>query len=204
MAVSSVANGDSSFPKNVRPPIASYSPSMWGDIFTSFSLDDQVQENYAVAIEALKGEARSMLMAEGIQCFRQISGHKQQIQRNLSSDTKGLLSLYEAAHLRSHGEDILDKALAFTVHHLNTTVNQLESPLQDQDDSKNEQLLKLAKLDFNYLQNLYKKELSEHSRLVATHSILKTKLPYARDRVVECYIRGLDTTFMNSNTLISK
>ncbi|KAG8389007.1 hypothetical protein BUALT_Bualt02G0184600 [Buddleja alternifolia] len=278
MAVSSVANGDSSFPKNVRPPIASYSPSMWGDIFTSFSLDDQVQENYAVAIEALKGEARSMLMAEGdtvkdklilidtlerlgvgyhfeqeiedqlqqiveyqstdydlfttalqfrllrqhchhvsSSAFDKFQGINNKFKENLSSDTKGLLSLYEAAHLRSHGEDILDKALAFTVHHLNTTVNQLESPLQDQvkralqqslhrgiprietchfisfyekDDSKNEQLLKLAKLDFNYLQNLYKKELSEHSRWWNEFD-LKTKLPYARDRVVECYFWGL-------------
>ncbi|KAL0419577.1 UNVERIFIED_CONTAM: Gamma-cadinene synthase [Sesamum radiatum] len=41
--------------KDVRPPITSYSPSMWGDAFTSFSFDDK----------ELKHQVRSMLMTEG-------------------------------------------------------------------------------------------------------------------------------------------
>ncbi|KAG8389008.1 hypothetical protein BUALT_Bualt02G0184700 [Buddleja alternifolia] len=290
--------------KNIRPPIASYSPSMWGDIFTSFTLDDQVQEDYGKAIQALKGDARGMLIAEGntvkdklilidtverlgvgyhfeqeiedqlqqifkfqsqdsdlfttalqfrllrqhryhvssnnfhnftrktsnlinpdniveTGAFDKFKGIDDKFKENLGSDAKGLLSLYEAAHLRIHGEDILEEALAFTVHHLNRMVQQIESPLKDQvkralqqslhrgvprietrnfisfyekDDSKNEQLLKLAKLDFNYLQNLYKKELSELSRWWNEFD-LKTKLPYARDRVVECYFWGLASRY---------
>ncbi|KAG8389004.1 hypothetical protein BUALT_Bualt02G0184300 [Buddleja alternifolia] len=304
MVASSVVNGDSSFPKNIRPPIASYSPSMWGDIFTSFTLDDQVQEDYGKAIQALKGDARGMLIAEGntvkdklilidtverlgvgyhfeqeiedqlqqifkfqsqdsdlfttalqfrllrqhryhvssnnfhnftrktsnlinpdniveTGAFDKFKGIDDKFKENLGSDAKGLLSLYEAAHLRIHGEDILEEALAFTVHHLNRMVQQIESPLKDQvkralqqslhrgvprietrnfisfyekDDSKNEQLLKLAKLDFNYLQNLYKKELSELSRWWNEFD-LKTKLPYTRDRVVECYFWGLASRY---------
>ncbi|KAH1083853.1 hypothetical protein J1N35_023614 [Gossypium stocksii] len=38
--------------------------------------------------------------------------------KSLTSDVKGLLELYEAAHLRVHGEDILEEALGFTTTHL--------------------------------------------------------------------------------------
>ncbi|KAL5765295.1 hypothetical protein ACOSQ2_017889 [Xanthoceras sorbifolium] len=38
----------------------------------------------------------------------------------LTKDAKGMLSLYDAAHLRVHGEDILEEALAFTKAHLKT------------------------------------------------------------------------------------
>ncbi|KAL5834102.1 hypothetical protein ACOSQ3_017776 [Xanthoceras sorbifolium] len=38
----------------------------------------------------------------------------------LMKDAKGMLSLYDAAHLRVHGEDILEEALAFTKAHLKT------------------------------------------------------------------------------------
>ncbi|KAL2231068.1 UNVERIFIED_CONTAM: 5-epi-aristolochene synthase 3 [Sesamum indicum] len=228
---------------DVRPTIGSSAPTMWADTFTSLSANmNKVQEKYVEAIEALKEEARSMLMAKGntivdrlilidtferlgvayhfeqeiedqIQDifrshsereddydlfitalqFRLLRQHRyfvsssvfdkfknedNEFKETLKSDAKGLLSLYEAAHLRIHGETILEEAVAFTTHHLKRTLQQLESPLQDQvkralqhslhrgvprietrhfisfyerDDSKNQLLLKLAKLDFNYL-----------------------------------------------------
>ncbi|GFQ01961.1 gamma-cadinene synthase [Phtheirospermum japonicum] len=132
----------------------------------------------------------------------------------LDGDAKGLLSLYEAAHLRTRGEEILEEAVDFTVHHLKHMVQQLDSPLQDQvkraleqpfhlgvprietrcyissyekDDTKNELLLKLAKLDFNYVQNMHKTELHEVSRWW-NELDLKSKLPHTRDRVVEAYL----------------
>ena len=40
-----------------------------------------------------------------------------------------MLGLYEVAHLRVHGEDILDEALAFTTTHLKSLVEHLEYPL---------------------------------------------------------------------------
>lgn len=103
-----------------------------------------------------------------------------------------MLSLYEAAHLGVRGEDILDEALVFTTTHLESasttnvsyqlteqTTQALERPLQKdlervcarcymsiyQDEAAhNEALLKLAKLDFNLVQSLHKKELSEITR----------------------------------------
>lgn len=107
---------------------------------------------------------------------------------SLSSDVRGMLSLYEATHLRMHGEDILDEALAFTTTHLQSATKYSSNPLAEQvvhalkqpirkglprlearhyfpiyqaDDSHNKALLKLAKLDFNLLQKLHQKELSD-------------------------------------------
>ncbi|XP_043700444.1 (-)-germacrene D synthase-like [Telopea speciosissima] len=136
---------------------------------------------------------------------------------DLLKDVSGLLCLYEATHLRVHGEDILDKALAFTTtelksmlthhHHdlkppLTTQVmHALKQPLHkgmprletrlyisfyEEMETKNETLLKLAKLDFNSLQLIHRQELSQLSRWWKELDFA-TKLPYARDRLVECY-----------------
>ncbi|KAL8149836.1 hypothetical protein AgCh_006741 [Apium graveolens] len=48
---------------------------------------------------------------------------------SLNKDVDGLLSLYEATHLRVHGEDILEEALAFTTSHLESLKSQLKDPL---------------------------------------------------------------------------
>lgn len=123
--------------------------------------------------------------------FDKFKDEGNKFKETLNSDAKGLLSLYEAASLRIHGEEILEEALAFTTHHLKRIVQELESPLREQvtralekplhrgvprietryyisfyekDESRNELILKLAKLDFNYVQNIHKKELSQLSR----------------------------------------
>ena len=109
----------------------------------------------------------------------------------LSKDAEGLLSFYEATHLRVHGEDILEEALAFTTSHLESlttqlknplaalviralklplwkTVNRVEArhyiPLYEEDDSHSETLLYFAKLDFNLVQKLHQSEAGEFSR----------------------------------------
>jgi len=96
-----------------------------------------------------------------------------------------MLSLYEATHIMVHGEDILEEAFAFTTTHLESIANQsnhshaiqvkrslrqtlhknlprLEArryiSIYEQDSSHDESLLILAKLDFNMLQNLHRKE----------------------------------------------
>ncbi|KAK2967983.1 hypothetical protein RJ640_027643 [Escallonia rubra] len=131
----------------------------------------------------------------------------------VASDPRGMLALYEASQLRVKGEDILDEALEFTTTHLESCeldlnpnfANQVKHALYQQlrkgiprvearhflsvyedDKSKNESLLKLAKLDFNFLQLLHKKELCEVSRWWKDLDFV-SKLPYARDRMVECY-----------------
>ncbi|KAG6435394.1 hypothetical protein SASPL_100266 [Salvia splendens] len=132
-------------------------------------------------------------------------------------DVEGMLSLYEAAHVRFNDEKILQEAADFTRHYLSSREAGLESHLKDRvkralkrplhrdipivyarifisiyekDPSRNELLLKLAKLNFNFLQNLYRKELSQLYRWWNEFD-LKSKLPYARDRVVEAYVWGV-------------
>ncbi|XP_016480628.2 vetispiradiene synthase 3 [Nicotiana tabacum] len=265
-------------------PVADFSPSLWGDRFHSFSLDNQVAGKYAQEIETLKEQTRSMLMSaasgtttltlaeklnlidiverlgiayhfekqiddmldqiynadpnfEGLEyndlCilslqFRLLRQHGYNIspkilsrfqyangkfKESLSDNVTGLLNLYEASHVRTHGEDILEEALAFSTAHLESAAPHLKSPLSKQvthaleqslhksiprvetryfisiyeeEELNNDILLRFAKLDFNVLQMLHKQELSEVSRWWKDLDFVTT-LPYARDRAVECY-----------------
>ena len=103
--------------------------------------------------------------------------------------------MYEATHLRVHGEDILDEALDFTAAQLKSVASQnlcpsstlmeqvthaLEQPIRkgltrlearhymsvyQPDPSHNKVLLNFAKLDFNVLQKIHQEELSHIARL---------------------------------------
>ncbi|CAN6715605.1 unnamed protein product [Malus baccata var. baccata] len=133
---------------------------------------------------------------------------------SLVDDVVGLLSLYEATHLRIHGEEILDEALAFTTTNLESATfclspqlakavtHALNQPLrkglprvearyylsvyQELRESPNETLLTFAKLDFNRLQRVHQKELSEITRWWKDLDV-PNKLPFARDRLIEIY-----------------
>ena len=127
-----------------------------------------------------------------IDVFNKFKDKEGNFKESLIGDSPGLLALYEATHLMVHGEDILEEALAFTTTHLQSIVTDhpnnplakqvihaLKRPIRkgltrvearhgisiyQQDDSHNKSLLKLAKLDFNLLQSLHRKELSDISR----------------------------------------
>ncbi|KAF5781259.1 putative (-)-beta-caryophyllene synthase [Helianthus annuus] len=139
---------------------------------------------------------------------------------SLTRDVEELLELYEAAYMRVHGEVVLDEALSFTRAHLNKIAKDpircnstmsihiqeaLDQPIRirlprlealrymrfyQQQASHDESLLKLAKLGFNLLQSLHKKELSELSRWWKDIDI-SNNLPYVRDRSVESYFWAL-------------
>ncbi|XP_059629421.1 valerianol synthase TPS1B-like [Cornus florida] len=288
MASVEVANPMNCNPDTVRPG-ANFEPSLWGDRFSSFYLDNEAYERYAKEVEVLKEVVRSMLIdakskatekmnlintldrlgifyhfekeideqlkqifhshaqfenheeyndlntaATHFRVFRQY-GHKMpsdvfnkfrdsngKFKENLTRDVMGMLSLYEAAFLRTHGEDILDEALAFTTAHLKSVdtdalcpfiakqvIHALEQPLRkgiprsearhyisvyEECDSKNELLLKFAKYDFNLVQLLHKQELCHMSRWWKDLEF-ETKLPYARNRLVECYFWAMAAYF---------
>lgn len=106
---------------------------------------------------------------------------------------KGLLSLYEAAHLGVGGENILEEALCFTSKSLKSmlpklsgylvtnVIHALKMPIRRtvarvaarqyinmyQDNPQhNKVLLQFARLDFNMLQKIHQKELSGITRYV--------------------------------------
>ncbi|XP_028761758.1 (-)-germacrene D synthase-like [Neltuma alba] len=146
--------------------------------------------------------------------FEKFKDQQGNISEGLTTDVEGMLSLYEAAHLRVHGEDILDEALAFTSTHLESMIvhlnrslaakvkHSLRHPLRKNlprleawhyissyhgDPSHDETLLALAKLDFNMLQKMHQNELGNISKWWKELGF-RSKLPFARDRLVECYL----------------
>nr|WCC60123.1 terpene synthase [Pityopsis ruthii] len=143
---------------------------------------------------------------------------------SLTNDIEGMLELYEASYMRVQGEIILDEALEFSKTHLehiakdplrcNKTLSRhiheaLERPVRkrlsrldairyipfyEQQDSHNKSLLRLAKLGFNRLQSLHKKELSQLSKWWKEFDAPKN-LHYVRDRLVELYFWVLGVYF---------
>ncbi|KAJ8748373.1 hypothetical protein K2173_003010 [Erythroxylum novogranatense] len=145
--------------------------------------------------------------------FQKFKDSRGNFEECLLKDVRGMLSLYEAAHLGIRGEDILDEAIAFTTTGLQSALNQLSMQLAEQVrhalrrpirkclprlearhyislystyESHNKTLLKFAKMDFNLLQRLHQKELGGITKWWEKEEV-STKFPYARDRIVECY-----------------
>nr|XP_043609787.1 (-)-germacrene D synthase-like [Erigeron canadensis] len=143
---------------------------------------------------------------------------------SLSNDTECMLELYEATYMRVQSEIILDEALEFAKTHLeniakdplrcNNTLSRyiyeaLKRPVRkrlprldairyipfyEQQDTHNKSLLRLAKLAFNRLQSLHKKELSQLSKWWKKFDAPKN-LHYVRDRLVELYFWVLGVYF---------
>ncbi|GJN07814.1 hypothetical protein PR202_ga25678 [Eleusine coracana subsp. coracana] len=109
---------------------------------------------------------------------------------SLCSNPRGLLSLYNAAHLAVPGEKTLDDAIAFAKHHLEALRDELRWPLAEQvsraldiplprisrrvesmhyiaeyeqEEGHHATLLELARLDFELVRCLHLEELSELS-----------------------------------------
>ncbi|XP_044473191.1 probable terpene synthase 12 [Mangifera indica] len=132
----------------------------------------------------------------------------------LEKDVKGLLSLYEASCLAFEGEKLLDAAKTFSLTHLtqlkrdidpillDLVTHALELPLHhrmqrlearwyfevySKRNELNYSLLEFAKLDFNRVQSIYKKDLKDMSRWWKEID-LANKLTFARDRLMECFL----------------
>uniref|UniRef100_A0ACD5UHU2 Uncharacterized protein n=1 Tax=Avena sativa TaxID=4498 RepID=A0ACD5UHU2_AVESA len=127
-------------------------------------------------------------------------------------DTRSILSLYDAAYLRTHGEKVLDEAITFTTSHLQGVLRQLSPPpdevylaleaplfrrarvvemrnyipIYENDATRNESILEFAKLNFNLLQLLYCEELNKIT-LWWKELHDESKLGFSRDRIVEMY-----------------
>ena len=123
--------------------------------------------------------------------FESLKDKEGNFKAEISGDVQGLLSLYEASFLGFEGENVLDEARAFSATRLKSLkevtdtklaekvshalelpyhrrVHRLEARWFIEKHEVNEPhdrvLLELAKLDFNMVQSLMKKELQELSR----------------------------------------
>ncbi|PAN10360.1 hypothetical protein PAHAL_2G089500 [Panicum hallii] len=130
-----------------------------------------------------------------------------------SNDAKCLLALYDAANLRTRGEDILDNAVVFTRSRLQSMMKTLDPELAaevgytldtpsyrrvqrlearryislyEKKVTRNDTILEFAKLDYNILQALYCEELKA---LTVWWKGLQSQAyeRFARDRVVEMH-----------------
>ncbi|KAG5611836.1 hypothetical protein H5410_023117 [Solanum commersonii] len=154
--------------------------------------------------------------------FNQFKDNNGEFKKTLVTNAKGLLSLYEATHVRKYGDDILEDALIFAKFHLERiTHTLLDSTLEKQVthalmqslhrgipraeahfnisiyeecELRNEKLLRLAKLDYNLLQVLHKEELSELTPWWKDLDFA-SKLSYVRDRMVECFFWAVGVYF---------
>ncbi|KAG8385137.1 hypothetical protein BUALT_Bualt03G0010500 [Buddleja alternifolia] len=82
----------------------------------------------------------------------------------LVSNVVGVLEFHEATYLRVRGEDVLDHGFVFTKKGLPRVEARYYISIYEQLASHHQALLRLAKLDFNLLQSLHKRELSEMCR----------------------------------------
>nr|WAB71044.1 gamma-terpinene synthase [Mentha longifolia] len=139
----------------------------------------------------------------------------------IGEDTKGMLQLYEASFLLREGEDTLELARKFSTKYLQKRVDEgirnddnnllswirhsLDLPLHwriqrlearwfldaySRRKDMNPLIFELAILDFNNIQATQLEELKEVSRWWNS-SCLAEKLPFVRDRIVECYFWAL-------------
>lgn len=188
------------------------------DIKTSIQniFDESDQSNndddlYIVALRFRLVRQQRHYMSSDV--LKRFTNHEGKFKEILSKDVQGLLSLYEAAQLRVHGEEILEEALSFTITHLESMIPKLSNELKAQVgealsqpihtnlprmtarkyiciyeniNSHNDLLLRFAKLDFNIVQKVHQKELGELTRWWKDLNFAE-KFPYARDRLVECH-----------------
>ncbi|XP_051142804.1 vetispiradiene synthase 1-like [Andrographis paniculata] len=146
--------------------------------------------------------------------FNKFKDDNGKFKKSLTEDIRGLLSLYEAAQLRCRREDLSNEAKVFAAQYLTQAMPMADSCLHhrverslsrnmhwslsrlearyyisiyENEESKNELLLKFAKLDYNLLQNLHKEKINELMRWWKGLGIT-SKLPFVRDSVVECYL----------------
>ncbi|KAK6121266.1 hypothetical protein DH2020_044969 [Rehmannia glutinosa] len=155
---------------------------MWVDTFSTYSVDHQAQETYVETIEALKKDVSRMLMTtssagETIKLIDTIERLGLAYHFVIEIEEK-LEEIYNF-HDEDENYDLFTTALRFRLlrqHQYHVSCELLN-------------LLKLAKVNFNYLQNVYKKEIFELSRWWDKFD-LKSKLPYTRDRLIESFLVG--------------
>lgn len=126
--------------------------------------------------------------------FDRFKGVDAKFKEHLVSDVRGMLQLYEAAHLATPFETILDEALSFTRYHLESLAGQQATAPHIsrhilnalykprflkmeiiaareyihfyQKEGHDETLLKFAKLNFNFCQLHYVRELKTLTKYV--------------------------------------
>ncbi|RYQ97075.1 hypothetical protein Ahy_B08g093069 [Arachis hypogaea] len=208
----SVTTSSQRAPSNsIKRRSANFAPSIWHDTFLKYA-DSESLVSYLIFYDDMSILQRGYNISSDI--FNKFKNKKGEFDEIIVvQDVKGMWSLYEAAQLRVHGEDILEKAHEFTYNKLKSITNQLSPSLAEQvnqslvqpfhkaiprmkarsymsfyeeSSTHDKILLKFAKLDFNMLQKWYRKEVGSATKWWEKLEFSK-KVPYARERIAELY-----------------
>ncbi|XP_048596597.1 terpenoid synthase 28-like isoform X1 [Brassica napus] len=150
--------------------------------------------------------------------FGRFLGDHGEFKKCLTRDAKGILSLYEAAHMGTTTDYILDEALTFTLSNLESLSctckpnlsrlirNSLGLPqhknmeilvakefirFYEKEEDSDLTLLKFSKLNFKFLQLLYLQELKILSKWYKEQDFESKLPPYYRDILVELNLHTL-------------
>ncbi|KAF8118597.1 hypothetical protein N665_0004s0078 [Sinapis alba] len=186
-------------------------------------LDDLISEEDDLETIAIMFEV-FRLYGHKMSCdvFERFKGEDGKFKESMAHDVRGMLQLYEAAHLGLPSEDIMDDALTFTRHHLGSLTSQETIPnlfeqvqhalyraryrnieivvagkyisFYNQEKGHNKTLLKFAKLNFNFCQMHYIKELKIITKWWNELG-MAPKLSYIRDRIVEAFLFAVGMFF---------
>ncbi|KAJ4886707.1 Terpenoid synthase 25 [Raphanus sativus] len=187
------------------------------------NLDDLISEEDDLETIAIMFEV-FRLYQHKMSCdvFKKFKGEDGKFKKSMAHDVRGMLQLYEASHLALPSEDIMDDALTFTRHHLGSLTGQETNPnlfkqiqralyraryrsveivvvrqyisFYDQEEGHDKTLLKFAKLNFNFCQMHYIKELKIITKWWNELG-MAPKLAYLRHRNVEFFFAVLGMFF---------
>nr|GME15966.1 (E,E)-germacrene B synthase-like isoform X2 [Ipomoea batatas] len=163
------------------------------EAFDEFNAEEDENDLYVVSLRFRLLRQEGYPISSNV--FKKFTNSEGKFKESLINNVQAMLSLYEASHLRVHGEKILEEALTFTTSHLQSMLPNLSSLLRTEisealrqpfhkrirrleakryisiyevDETHDPMLLKLAKLDFNMLQKEHKRELGIFTRWDAT------------------------------------
>ncbi|KAL2331549.1 hypothetical protein Fmac_019130 [Flemingia macrophylla] len=185
-------------------------------IKNSFNEDDN-HDSIALLFRLLRQQGNPIPSS----IFNKLKNDQKKFNETLLNDIQGLCNLYEATHIRTHEDDILEEAYVFSKTRLEFLTDQVNSSLvtqinhclkrpfgktvprfearyhmtiYEQDPTHNKTLLKFAKMDYNILQSVHQKEIAHITKWWRKSNFV-TKVPYARDRLVESYLWSLATSY---------
>ncbi|GMI96279.1 terpene synthase 21 [Hibiscus trionum] len=190
-------------------------------LFRTFQIDSKDYDLHTVAVIFQVFRSHGYKMSCDV--FNKFKNDDGMFKEELASDTKGIISLYEACQWGMHQEHILDEALTFTTLHLESLSisrscpdhlreyigNALKFPFHkgmprleskqyicyyEHDEWRNDLLLKFAKYDFNRVQMLHQKELSLLSSWWQKENIA-SRFPHGRQRLVESFFMAVSMLF---------
>ncbi|KAL5823769.1 hypothetical protein ACOSQ4_021669 [Xanthoceras sorbifolium] len=186
--------------------LANYHPSIWGDFFLSYASHDSMMKSLKFSSRTKIGGISETTMVT-LTCFTSLFNldyFDNMVIKSLAMCSKSSRTAMAASRLHFH----LDSS-SMAAHDQFSSSNPLaeqarralDRPIRkslirpearhymsvyQEDPLHNEVVLAFAKLDFNILQKLHQKELSDITQWWKSLNISQ-KLPFVRDRVVELY-----------------